>query len=112
MKTPAMLTFMVALALGGGSTFAADRMDDMRGTGKPAVTGDKTHRAIGVVKALDARSGGVVLDHEPVKSVNWPAMRMSFAVKEKMLFDRLVEGRTVEFEFVQDGKAYVVTDVK
>lgn len=114
MKQTATLTLMIALALGAGSAFAGEKMDDMKGMdmGKPSAPGMKVHKTVGVVKALDAKAGTVTFAHEPVKSLNWPAMTMTFSVKDKMLFDKLAEGKKVEFEFVQEGKASVVTSVK
>lgn len=44
--------------------------------------------------------------------MNWPAMTMTFGIKDKMLFDKLADGKKVEFEFVKEGKDYVVTTVK
>jgi Cu(I)/Ag(I) efflux system protein CusF len=65
-----------------------------------------------VVKAVDRAGGKVTLAHEPVKSLNWPAMTMKFSVKDKALFDKLAVGKKVEIEFVQQGSDYVVTGVK
>lgn len=113
MKKTATLTLLGTLVLAAGSAFAADMKGmEMKEMTKPAAAKARTHKAVGVVHSPDAKAGSVVVDHEPVKSLNWPAMRMPFAVKDKMLFDKLAAGKKVEFEFVQDGKIYVVTDVK
>jgi len=47
-----------------------------------------------------------------VASLKWPAMTMSFLVKDKATLEKLREGGKVEFEFVQQGKDYVITSVK
>jgi len=39
-------------------------------------------------------------------------MTMAFQVKDKTLLDKLSAGKKVNFEFVQQGKDYVVTSVK
>jgi Cu(I)/Ag(I) efflux system protein CusF len=70
------------------------------------------HQATGVVKSVDRAKGAVMLAHDPVKSLNWPAMTMGFQVKEKPLFDKLQPGKKIEFQFVQEGKNYVITSVK
>jgi Cu(I)/Ag(I) efflux system protein CusF len=70
------------------------------------------HQAAGTVKATDPAKGTVILAHGPVKSLNWPSMTMRFTVKDKMLFDKLVADKKVEFEFTQQGSEYVVTAVK
>lgn len=71
-----------------------------------------THQAVAVVKEVDAANGKVTLAHEAVKSLNWPAMTMGFAVKDKMLFDKLVVGKKIHVEFKQEGKDYVVSAVR
>ena len=70
------------------------------------------HQATGVVKSVDRTKSAVTLAHDPVKSLNWPAMTMGFTVKDKALLDTLQPGRKIEFAFVQEGKNYVITSVK
>ena len=70
------------------------------------------HVARGTVKSIDAKAGSVTLDHEPVKSLNWPAMAMTFKVQDKALMDKLGQGKKVEVDFEQRGKDYVITRVK
>lgn len=127
MKQTAMAALMIALTLGAGAALAQQKMGDMKDMGMQKMDGMKsmdmggqkampgaqtTHKGVGVVKKLDAGGGSVTFDHEPVKSLDWPAMTMTFAVKDKMLLDKLTVGKKAEFEFVQDGKGYVVTGVK
>lgn len=71
-----------------------------------------THKAVAVVKEVDAANGKVTLAHEAVKSLNWPAMTMGFAVKDKMLLDKLAVGKKVNVELKKEGSDYVVTAVK
>lgn len=71
-----------------------------------------THTAIAVVKAVDPANGKVTLAHGPVKSLNWPAMTMGFAVKDKTLLDKLAVGKKVKVEFAKEGTDYIVTSVK
>jgi len=75
---------------------------------KPA-TG--THKAVGVVKTIDTKAGTVTLAHEPVKSMNWPAMNMTFQVKDKSMLDKMAVNKKVEVQFEQRGKEYVITEV-
>ena len=44
-----------------------------------------THKATGVVKAVDSSKGTITLAHGPVESLNWSAMTMSFVVKDKSM---------------------------
>jgi Cu(I)/Ag(I) efflux system protein CusF len=71
-----------------------------------------THNAVGVVKAVDPSKGNVTISHGLVKSLKWPAMTMSFIVKDKMLFDKLTVDKKVSVKFEKQDADYVVTAVK
>ena len=99
------------------STASAQPMGDMKSMDmgqKPAASAPMamTHHAVGTVKKIDRNAGLVTVAHEPVKSLNWPAMTMGFQVQDKRLLDRLAVGKKVDFEFVQDTRGYVVTSVR
>ena len=107
------LATVLALVIPAGLALA--QSGDMKGMdmGKqPAVTSQAAHKATGVVKKVDPKAGTVMLAHDPVKSLNWPAMTMGFTVKDKALFEKLQAGKKVEFEFAQQGKDNVITTVK
>jgi Cu(I)/Ag(I) efflux system periplasmic protein CusF len=120
------LVIAITLAAAAVTAFAADGMKgmDMKGDMKgmdmkdvsPTATGKDSksgkHVAKGTVKSVDAKAGTVTLDHDPVKSMNWPAMSMSFKVHDKALMDKLGQGKKVEVEFEQRGKDYVITSAK
>jgi Cu(I)/Ag(I) efflux system protein CusF len=115
MNKVALTTFLCAATVAASATFAQQKMDDMKSMETPkssASSAQMTHTATGVVKKVDAKAGLVSLAHEPVKSMNWPAMTMGFQVKDKMLLDKLTVGKKVDFEFIQESKGYVVTAVK
>lgn len=95
MKTVVRYALILALALASGSAAS-----------------QATHSATGVVKKVDAAKSSVTLAHDPIRSLNWPAMTMGFTVKEKALLNKLQPGTKIEFEFVQQGKDYVITAVK
>ena len=77
-------------------------------TAKPS----PAHSASGTVQRIDPAKGTVSIAHGPVKSLNWPAMTMSFSVKDKAMLDNLNPGAKVAFGFVQSGADYVVTEIK
>jgi Cu/Ag efflux protein CusF len=86
-------------------------MKDMpmkKGDGKAGAT----HKGKGIVKSVDAKRGTVNLSHEPIQSLNWPAMTMTFKAKDKAMLEKAKPGAKVEFSFVQSGKDYVVMDIK
>jgi Cu(I)/Ag(I) efflux system protein CusF len=68
------------------------------------------HKATGVVTKVDKDK--VTIKHEPVPSMNWPSMTMAFLVKDKAVMEKIKKDQKVDFEFVQQGKDYVVTAVK
>ena len=113
MKRHTMITTMFFLAVSGlGTTQAQDMMKgmDMHQASKESKAA--RHEAVGTVKSVDPAAGTVTLAHGPVKSLNWPAMTMGFAVKDKTLFDKLSVGKKVNVEIVQQGGNYVITAVK
>lgn len=103
-----------ALFLSATASIAQQKMDDMKMDNgkKQAAATQPTHKAAATVKKVDAAAGTVTLQHEPVRTLNWPAMTMKFKVTDKSLLDKLVDGKKVEVEFKQEGKDYVVTSVK
>jgi len=68
------------------------------------------HKATGVVTKVDKDK--VSIRHGPVPSLNWPSMTMAFKIKDKSLMERMKKDQKVDFEFIQDGRDYVVTAVK
>ena len=111
MKFSATVSLVLALSV---SSFATAQPS---GTTKPM---DKmapgaevvTHQATGIVKAVNPAKGTVTLAHGPVKSLNWSAMTMPFAVKDKTLFEKLVVNKQVTIDFSKQNSKYVVTAVK
>ena len=73
---------------------------------------DRVHKATGVVTKVDAGKGRVTIKHEPVRSLEWPAMTMAFSVPDKTMLERMPKDKKIDFEFVQRGRDYVVTSVK
>ena len=71
-----------------------------------------THKGTGTVKKSDPAGGKVTIAHDPIKSMQWPAMTMGFTAKDKKMLEEIKPGAKVEFEFVQQGKDYVVTKIK
>ena len=105
---------LVAAALLPAAALAQTKTEDMKGMDMPkkSTAANVTHTATGEVKKVDTKARVVTVMHEPVKSLNWPAMNMGFVVKDKALLNKLTVGKKVEFDFVQKGGQYVVTSVK
>ena len=105
---------VVALSLTAPAQVHA-QSDAMRGTnmtGSGTQAEVKTHKGVGTVKKVDAAAGRVTLAHGPIPSLKWPAMTMGFAVKDKALLGKLAPEKKIEFEFVPQGRDYIITSVK
>jgi Cu(I)/Ag(I) efflux system protein CusF len=119
MKFTATVSLILALSASSlamaqsGSMKNMDMKDmPMDGMKSNASTKTTIHKATGVVKAVDQTKGTVTISHGPVQSLNWPAMTMTFVVKDKMFFDKLAVAKNVTIDFTQQDKDYVVTAVK
>jgi membrane fusion protein, copper/silver efflux system len=74
-----------------------ERLDSSSEPLKAATPQPAAHQGRGTVTAIDAAKGRVELDHEPIPSMKWPAMKMSFAVPDKAALAKLKPGQTVDF---------------
>ncbi len=92
--------------------FAEQGMDhqhmDMKAD-KPAKAA--AHKASGTVTRVDEATKKVSIQHGAVPTLGWPAMTMTFTVKDAALLPKLAKDKKVDFEFVQQGKDYVITKV-
>lgn len=68
-----------------------------------------SHHGHGTVTKIDAANGMVTFSHGPIATLNWPAMTMSFKLKDAALVNGIKAGDTVDFDLVQSGNDYVVT---
>lgn len=117
MKLPQLpfLVLVVSIAAPAAAYAQSDSMRAMDMTEKPAASKGapaKPHKAAGTVTKVDAVSSKVTIAHGPVESLKWPAMTMNFVVKDKALLGKLSSGKKVEFEFVQQGRDYVIVSAK
>ncbi len=113
MKVKQTVTILALTMMASSVVYAQQMKMEEKGNMDMSSKSDKaTHNAVGVVKAVDQAKGSVTFVHEPVKSLNWPSMTMAFQVKDKALYEKLVPGKKVSFDFLQLGKDYVVTAVK
>lgn len=112
MKQTAILPLMLALFVSSLGFAQAANANDTGGKHASKESKVAVHQTDAVVKKINPASGKVTLAHGPVKSLNWPAMTMSFSVDDNALFDKLAADKKVNIEFIQKGSNYVVTAVK
>ena len=110
MKRIAFVLFALAFA---SPMFAQMQGMDMKDMDtKSDKKGGQVHKATGTVTKLDQDKGTVTISHGPVQSMKWPAMTMTFKAKDKATLDKVKQGDRVDFNFVQSGKDYIVTEIK
>lgn len=59
---------------------------------------EKMPKARGKVIDVDAKTGHVTLNHEPIKHLGWPSMTMGFKVKDSQQLSKIKVGDEVEFD--------------
>lgn len=99
----------------GNPMMLADASMEMNGMDMKGMKMEATpviHRGAGTVRKIDAAKGMVTLAHGPIASLNWPAMTMSFKLKDEALAKGIKAGDAVDFELVQSGGDYVVTHLR
>ena len=67
-----------------------------------AAVAGTTATATGTVRSIDAAAGTITIAHDPVISLDWPAMTMGFTATPEQVASVQV-GQKVEFEFVAQG---------
>jgi Cu(I)/Ag(I) efflux system membrane fusion protein len=89
---------------------ALTRLDDS-GSTDPAgqAAGVASHVGKGTVRAIDAGSARLTIEHGPIATLDWPGMTMGFAVKDVALLGGIQSGQQVEFEFAESGDDYVIS---
>ncbi len=85
---------------------------EMKGMGADKKSEATSHKGVGTVKKVDRAGGKVTITHGPIPTMKWPAMSMTFTVKDKALLGKFSQDKKVEFEFVEQGSNYVITSVK
>lgn len=98
MSTYHRMLCVVVLALTPITFAGAEEMKDMKHMDSSG-TGEAQEQAqgVGVVKAVDIASGTVTIDHQPIKSFNWPGMNMMFKVSDPAILKNAAVGNKVEF---------------
>jgi len=92
---------------------ATTRMGDAPAP-EAAKAGGSSHRGEGKVTGIDPAKGRVELEHGPIPSMKWPAMKMGFAVPDKKQLAGLKQGDSVNFELRGEpdkGGDYVIEKI-
>ncbi len=60
-----------------------------------------THSATGRLDDVDAKTGMLLITHEPIASLKWPAMTMEFTPANEAVAKAVKPGAPISFEFVE-----------
>lgn len=70
------------------------------------------HTTTGTVTAVDPSAGRVTLEHEPVPTLDWPAMTMQFKAADPGLLKETKVGDEIRFSFIQtEANEYIIQDI-
>jgi Cu(I)/Ag(I) efflux system periplasmic protein CusF len=97
-----MTAAMSLLVCGQAWVVAAQVSAEGRSAGAAQTAASPNYKGSGVIKGLNAASGTIVLAHEPVPALKWPAMTMPFKIAPQ-LAKGLKVGQRVDFEFHAQG---------
>ena len=82
-------------------------------TAPEAVPGPASHRGVGNIKEMDWAHAKVTIAHDPIASLNWPAMTMDFRARDPALLRSLKPGQKVDFEIVEEPAGeYVIVHIQ
>jgi len=84
-------------------------------SGGTDVAGKKqvTHSATGTLDDVDAKSGMLLITHEPIESLKWPRMTMEFTPANDAVAKVVKPGAPIKFEFVERKPGeWVVTKIE
>ena len=109
------MTLALAGALAATAAYANPQPMDQNMPGMAGMQqGAKPAEAqgVGVVTAIDAAQGTITLQAQPIASLGWPAMTMTFKVASAQLLNGLKVGEKVRFTLQPSGMAGTVTAIE
>jgi Cu(I)/Ag(I) efflux system membrane fusion protein len=77
---------------------------------KPA--GQQVHTGNARITGVDAKTGFLEMEHDPIPSLDWPGMTMEFDVRDPAILEGLKPGQQVEFDLVKEGGDFPVTAIR
>ena len=109
-RQPFLVSAALIALLSGGPTLAAD---PHAGHGAAPATATTAIPATGAVKSVEAAAGKVVIAHDPIPALKWPAMTMDFRLADKALASKIKIGDKVKFTLTPGDKgSYTITTIE
>lgn len=79
------------------------------GHGSHGQSSERTAEGVGELRSIAADGNSVVLHHEPIRALRWPAMTMELPLAEPALAEGLEAGDKISFTLRQTGPTdYVI----
>ncbi len=101
---------LTVLSTAAISSYAMDKME-MAMPAK-ATANNKAITGKGQVVLISSDKTSITLQHAPIAAIQWPAMTMSFKVKDSSILAKTKVGDKVSFTLAPDGKDYMVTNIQ
>ena len=79
---------------------------------KMQAPGAKIHTGTGRITKVDAKTGELEMQHEPIPSLKWPGMTMEFEVKDPAILKGLKVGEQVDFDLADEDGSYPVVAIR
>ncbi|MDD5389953.1 MAG: efflux RND transporter periplasmic adaptor subunit [Gallionellaceae bacterium] len=80
--------------------------------GAPGVTVPEIHTGSGRITKVNAQTGELEIQHEPIPSLDWPGMTMEFEVKDQAILKGLKPGQQVEFDLRNEDGDFPVVAIR
>ncbi|MDE2367075.1 MAG: copper-binding protein, partial [Betaproteobacteria bacterium] len=72
-----------------------------------------SHHGVGKIEEMDWAHATVTIAHDPIASLDWPAMTMDFRAKDPALLRSLKPGQKVDFEIIEEAAGeYVIVRIQ
>jgi Cu(I)/Ag(I) efflux system membrane fusion protein len=79
----------------------------------PGATPALVHHGVGNIKEMDWAHATVTIAHDPIASLNWPAMTMDFRARDPELLHSLKPGQKVDFEIIEElAGEYIIVRIQ
>src|SRR5258707_13320426 len=109
----ALVTATFTLPVSGALAQMSD-MNKMPGMNDSKMSNTKkatTADATGTITALNPANHKITFDHGPIPAIDWPAMKMEFAVAPSVDLAKLKTGDKVKFTLSGSGNTYTVQSI-
>ncbi|HAT1821742.1 TPA: efflux RND transporter periplasmic adaptor subunit [Legionella pneumophila] len=73
---------------------------------------DKIIEAFGTIKEVNPVKHSLTIQHDPIPTLNWPAMEMNFSVSQEITLDTLKTGDSLQFNLEKKNNQFIITKIK